>query len=299
MNRDLSEDLLRRSLAVAGAGLPEEPARLPGVMRRIAERRRRRNAVVTGAVVAVLAVLPAAPDAREAPNPTARKVVVDGDTGFAAGQVVGYMGVTAACGAHGIKVTRGTVDAYVDGATLELVNDRKDAIEWSTPGRSHGTLAAGASEIVTLLDPPGRVPLTCRSRASGRKLTGSVRIVDPEGYYVSEALSCTPPPPDPAGPEPDVAASAVVLPPPGEEEPEYGRPEQMTLNRLGADRLAGDVVEQAGYPRARVKSYRVRRRGQVWATLRWVPAPAQLADGTPSFPNGGWILRGAEFCSPR
>lgn len=136
----------------------------------------------------------------------------------------------------------------------------------------------GVSEAVSL-EGPGSWRVTCSPPPvypSEESPWAELEVVDPDGLWVSDRLDCD----DIEGTHPDYFGDL----PAGHtgnllELAKQEVPEEML------DPQPGDVVETAGYPNARIRSFRAVREGRVVAVATYVESD-----------RGGWVFSGIEYC---
>jgi hypothetical protein len=184
------------------------------------------------------------------------------------------------CEVNGAHVLTGRVRPQADGVHLEVRNDTGTELGFSAEDSEHGGQGASAPNgsvgyIWSL--PPGTFFVKCTNdEADPSEVQGAeLEVVDEDDLWVSTSLgdSCT---------EASVSTADYGVGAVGEK----GDPVDIARRLFEKQGLEpGDVVEPAGYPSGEETIVRVRRSGNVVATMSF------LSDGA-----GGWLQEDTTRC---
>jgi hypothetical protein len=182
----------------------------------------------------------------------------------------------------GTRVETPVVEVQPDGVHLRVDNrtgaERYIYREVEEGARNEHQAPPGVSESVSL-EGPGLWRVTCSPPPiypSEGSSWAELQVLDPGDLWVSDRLDCD----DIEGTHPDYFGdlpagwTGDLL-----ELAQREVPEEML------DPRPGDVVEPAGYPKARIRSFRAVREGEIVAVASYVDSD-----------RGGWVFSGIEYC---
>lgn len=150
--------------------------------------------------------------------------------------------VTMTCDGETTKLDSTVVEAKADGVHVTIVNASGMDLSYTVSLRSGGGFGAGAPRMektLVLSLPPGDLAIGCDPRSEGDPSAGlpTLRVIDPEGYYLPKELECTSE--TASGSSIDYAEDATG---------DKRNPIEIVAERFEDELAPEDEVVRAGYP---------------------------------------------------